>query len=131
MPISFNAALGSHEQALLLRTERMRLQSSNIANAETPGYKARDFNFAEALKQATGNGMRMQTTNVGHMQPHGTTTMGTNLQYQVPMQPSMDGNTVDLQQERARFSENAVAYQATLRFLSGKFTGMKNALKGD
>ena len=136
MPISFNAALGSHEQALHLRAERMKVLASNIANAETPGYKAKDFNFADALKQATGNqaagnGIRMQTTQAGHMPAQGTTALGTEMQSRVPMQPSMDGNTVDIQQERAKFSENAVAYQTTLKILNGKFKGMISALKGD
>lgn len=131
MPISFNAALGSHEQALLLRGERMKVLASNIANAETPGYKAKDINFAEALKQATGDGMRMQATRAGHMQAQGTTSMGAEMKYRVPVQPSLDGNTVDIQRERANFSENAVAYQTTLKILNGKFKGMISALKGD
>ncbi len=136
MPISFSAALGSHEQALQLRAERMKVLASNIANAETPGYKAKDFNFADALKQATGkqttgNGVRMQTTQAGHMAAQGTTGMGAEMQYRVPMQPTIDGNSVDIQIERAKFSENAVAYQTTLKFLNGKFIGMKAALKGE
>jgi len=136
MPISFNAALGVHEQALQLRGERMKVLASNIANADTPGYKAKDFNFADALKQATGkqmtgNSVRMQATQAGHMSAQGTTNLGAEMKFRIPLQPSMDGNTVDIQQERAKFSENAVAYQTTLKILNGKFKGMMGALKGD
>ncbi|HKJ10413.1 MAG TPA: flagellar basal body rod protein FlgB, partial [Gammaproteobacteria bacterium] len=110
--------------------------ASNLANADTPNYKARDFNFKAALDQATsgskgGGSLPLLTDNSRQLQAPGTVAGGVHLQYRVPNQPSLDGNTVDSQQEKASFAQNAVQYQAALTFLSGRIKGLMGAIKGD
>ena len=131
MPFSFDALLGSHEKALALRQQRMMLIAGNLANADTPGYKARDIDFAEALKSATSRNLPVHTTRPGHISPAPTLSTQAALKYRIPQQAALDGNTVDMQAERARFADNAVRYQATLRFISGRFKGVIGALKGE
>lgn len=132
--------LNFHSDALLLRAERQRVISSNIANADTPGYVARDFNFAKTLKAAQGeNGSVRQalqaasTTHPEHM-PLPTESFGKDgkgrLAYSLSAQPSLDNNTVDLDRERANFVDNAVRYEATLRFLNGHSKTMLSAITG-
>lgn len=128
MPINFDKALGSHEQALYLQSRRAGVLASNLANADTPHYKARDLDFRSALQQA-GHRVRMAATNPHHLQARGANLPGGELRYRIPNQPSLDGNTVDLDAEQAAFAENALRYQATLRFLGGRFRGMINAMK--
>jgi len=132
MALNFSNALGVHEQALTLRTQRTTMLASNIANADTPGYKARDMDFGSLLAQATsGRGdVAMQQTHSRHI----TGMPGLNdpaALYRVPAQPSIDGNTVDEQIENAAFARNALEHQASFQFLNGKFTGMIKALKGE
>lgn len=129
MPINFEKMLGSHEKALMIQARRATVISSNIANADTPGYKARDFDFKQILKSSSNDMLSLQKTNGAHMQSSGTDSMGMELKYRMPGQPSLDGNTVDLDLEKAEFSENSVRYQITLRFLTGRFSGMMKALK--
>ncbi|MFZ3125910.1 MAG: flagellar basal body rod protein FlgB [Acidovorax sp.] len=136
--------LDFHGNALLLRAERQRAIASNIANADTPGYVARDFNFAEALRDATGS-----STGTAHLVSGGTGNAGTTdprhiplpsanlgsgsrgtLGYGVQTQPSLDNNTVDLDRERANFVDNAVRYEATLRFINGQAKTMLSAIQG-
>ena len=141
MPISFESALGIHQQALSLRTTRTEMLASNMANADTPGYKARDIDFNSALQasvdkqhqlQQTGSqrAASLRTTNPGHIQLDVSETNFETL-YRVPNQSALDGNTVDEQLEKSAFAENALRYQASLEFLSGKFKGMIAALKGE
>jgi flagellar basal-body rod protein FlgB len=136
MPISFDSALGIHQQALSLRTTRTEMLASNIANADTPGYKARDVDFKSALQASVHQHHQLQhagslrTTNPGHIQLDMAETNAETL-YRVPNQSSLDGNTVDEQLEKSAFAENALRYQASLQFLSGKFKGMITALKGE
>lgn len=141
MPISFDSALGIHQQALSLRTKRTEMLASNIANADTPGYKARDIDFKSALQvsvdkhdqlQQTGSQYAgsLNTTNSGHIQLDVSDTNFETL-YRVPNQSALDGNTVDEQLEKSAFAENALRYQASLEFLSSKFKGMISALKGE
>jgi flagellar basal-body rod protein FlgB len=119
--------------SLALRSERQRLLASNIANADTPGYLARDFNFATALRQATGaqaNASAPMATQPGHI---GTPPGGRaepNLLYARPAQSNLDGNSVDMDRERAAFADNAVKYEATLRFINGHVRTMLDAIKG-
>jgi len=129
--INFDAALGNHVQALGIYGQRAKVLSSNIVNADTPGYKARDLDFRSILDQQQLKAVRLETSEPDHM-PLPALNGGPNqLLYRTPMQPSLDGNTVDTQQEVAAFSENAMRYQATLQFLSGKFKGMVSALRGE
>ena len=130
MPINFDSALGVMPQALQTRSRRTEVLASNIANAETPGYKARDFDFRTALGKAQAGQLSLKTTSSGHISDGSLPGGPETLQYRIPNQPSVDGNTVDTQLEQAAFSRNAVHYQATLTFLGGKFKGLQNAIKG-
>ena len=109
---------GIHAAALELRSQRMGLITSNIANAATPGYKAKDIDFATALKAKTSGMTTDQATSAATL-------------YRVPLMPSLDGNTVELPTEQIAFSENAVGYSTTLSFISGRVNTITRALKGD
>ena len=126
--------------ALTLRAERQRLLASNIANADTPGYVARDMKFAEALTAATGGGGAMSVSKESRAGSYGTTEAGhiplsdfserSTLGYAVQTQPSLDNNSVDMDRERAAFMDNAVRYEATLRFINGQAKTMLSAIQG-
>jgi flagellar basal-body rod protein FlgB len=132
--------LDFHGQALKLRSDRERLIASNIANADTPGYVARDMNFTQALKEATGSmaaASTLKATQAGHIGvgangPQGP--MGSrgdaNLEYATASQTNLDRNTVDMDRERANFADNTVRYEATLRFINGNVRTMLDAIKG-
>ncbi|MEX2475147.1 flagellar basal body rod protein FlgB [Marinobacter sp.] len=131
MAISFDNALGVHPQALLAREKRAEVLANNMANADTPGFKARDVDFRAMMERAQqdASGFGMSRTDDGHMD----TSMGgadSELLYRTPHQPSVDGNTVDAQQEQSRFMRNAMDYQASFQFLDSKFSGLKKALTG-
>lgn len=113
--------LDFHAQALLLRSERQRLIASNIANADTPGYVARDFDFSRALREATSG------ASVGQRPQSGSELA---LRYATNSQNSMDSNTVDMDRERASFADNTVKYEATLRFITRSMRTMMDAMKG-
>jgi len=129
MPINFDNALGIHLQALDVRRQRTELLASNIANADTPGYKAKDIDFRAALQQANKMNVEMARTHSGHQNLNPSTPFYEH--FRVSEQPSLDGNTVDIQQEKAAVAENSVRYQTTLTFLTRKFSGMINAFKGE
>ena len=123
-------------QALTLRAERQRVIASNIANADTPGYQARDLDFSTALKAATnqlpaaGQMGQMATTQRGHMAlPGGATATEAALRYATPSQTNLDSNSVDMDRERASFAENSVKYEATLRFINSHVREMLDAMK--
>lgn len=132
MPINFDTALGVHEQALYTRARRAEVLGSNIANVDTPGYKARDIDFKEAL----GNARQSQSVGLAATQPGHISTssaqreVAADIKYRNPYQPSQDGNTVELHIEQAQFADNAIRYQSTLTFLGSKFSGLKNAITG-
>jgi len=131
MPLNFDKALGSHERALMIQSRRTSAISSNIVNADTPEYKARDVDFKQVLKRSQGDFLSMKATSSKHMQAEGVDTMGVALKYRIPLQPSLDGNTVDLDQEKSAYAENAMRYQTTLQFLTGRFQGIRGALRGE
>ena len=124
-------ALEFQTQALVLRAERQRLIASNIANADTPGYQARELDFANALRQATGadNGRGMATTHAGHETGLQSLREEPGLLYARHSQDTIDRNTVDLDRERASFADNSVKYEATLRFINGSVRSMLDAMK--
>lgn len=122
---------GIHEQALLLRSQRAEILAANIANADTPGFRARDFDFAAALRQASVAQSELDRGHTVHFPVASTADSELRLQYRIPLQPSLDGNTVDLDVERAAFMENAMRYQASLRFLSGRVRGLLTAIRGE
>lgn len=109
---------GIHGDALQLRSQRLGLITSNLANAGTPGYKARDLDFSAALKASQSG---MNTDQAG----------ATAIRYRVPVMPSMDGNTVETATEQVAFAETAVGYQATLSFIRGRVESLTRALKGE
>ena len=130
MALSFDKALGIHADALQVRSRRLELLASNLANADTPNYKARDIDFRAALGDAQqGQGLAIRRTHAAHIST-GASGHGMEPQYRVPSQPSLDGNTVDPQLEQAAFSQNAIQYQASLDFLNARFRGLRNALGG-
>lgn len=125
-------ALGIHPQALSVGARRLETLAANMANADTPQFKARDIDFRSALNDAVtsrANAAELKTTHAGHLT--GTTSGSAELLYRVPNQPSLDGNTVDSQMEQAAFSEAAVRYQASLDFLGSRVDGLRKALRGD
>ena len=131
--------LDFHGQALALRSERQRLIASNIANADTPGYVARDMNFAQALKEATGtatNAAVLNTSQAGHIGGGAGGTVASNrsteanLLYAAPSQTNLDRNTVDMDRERASFADNTVKYEATLRFINQNVRTTLSAITG-
>ncbi|MEI6415905.1 MAG: flagellar basal body rod protein FlgB [Pseudomonadota bacterium] len=123
-------AFGVHAQALLLRERRAEVLAANLANADTPGYKARDFDFEKILKQEYGPPLRLSQTAEAHIQPEAGLVPPSQMDYRVPNQASLDGNTVDPQIEYTNFSSNNQAYQASLNFLNGKIRTLRTALKG-
>jgi len=133
MSINFNNALGIHEQALGLRTRRAEVLANNLANADTPGFKARDIDFKSALNQAQNQSGAMAATrsHAGHQSGVGGNAGDAGLLYRNPMQPSIDGNTVDSQVEMAQYTRNAMDFQASFEFLSGRFKGLMTAIRGD
>lgn len=131
MLINFDQALGNHALAMKLRARRAEVLASNIANADTPGYKARDLDFRAALKTESMK-FGMSRTHAAHMSTTGGGAGdGAQLVYRIPNQATLDGNTVSVQQEQAAFAENSLRYQASLRFLKGKFSSMISALRGE
>ena len=126
---------GIHATALKLRANRAQVLAANIANADTPNYKARDIDFKQSLAQAVGKAggksSEMITTHARHLDVSGNSSMGTELLYRTPTQPSLDGNTVELQAERSAFLENSMMYQASLRFMNGKISGLITAIRGE
>lgn len=132
MAISFDSALGIHEQALNARVRRAEVLANNLANADTPGFKARDIDFQSALAQAqAASDFEMARSHAGHMGVNDSGGAGDELLYRVPQQPSIDGNTVDTQQEQSRFMRNAMDFQASFQFLNSRFTGLTKAIKGE
>jgi flagellar basal-body rod protein FlgB len=123
-------ALGIHEQALKLRGRRAEVLAANIANADTPGYKARDFDFQEMLQREVRDTPRMKVTHPGHIQAESGIVPPSRMGYRIPSQPSLDGNTVDTQLEHTAYAANALEYQASLRFLSGTIKTLRTAIKG-
>ena len=127
--------LAGPTQALGLRASRAEALSSNIANADTPHYKARDFDFPAALRSAMGAQgplppVQLLRTSARHLGAALGSTLPVALQYRVPVQPSIDGNTVELDTELAQFSDNALRMQADLTFLSSRIRTLQTAISG-
>ena len=132
MAISLDKVFGVHEAALRLRAQRTEVLASNLANADTPNYKAKDIDFQAAMKQATGSsgGGSLKTTHKGHIGSAGLGGLDAHVKFRMPTQPALDGNTVETHVEQAAFAKSAMEYQATLRFFEGKGKGIINAIKG-
>ena len=135
MPLSIDSYLGVQQDALKVQSKRMEVLAKNLANVDTPNYKAQDIDFKTALAQAgsPGAALPLATTTANQISNSATTgdidTSGA-LKYRVPLAPSLDGNTVDAQLEQAAFADNTVRYQATLTFLSGSLKDLVTAITG-
>lgn len=132
MPISLDSVLGVHVQALQLRSKRSEVLASNLANADTPNYKARDINFSSTLSnEAESSAGLLKSTNKNHIKDAMAPTGSPVMLYRIPNQSSLDGNTVDTQVEQAEFAKNAVQYEATVTLLQHKLRGLRSAIRGD
>ena len=132
MPINLDSYLGNLATALELRGKRAAVLASNMRNAEPPNYTARFFVLTAAVGLAPGEQLTLRATARGHIGPEGAGGGAQPaLQYRIPQQPSLDGNTVDIQHEKSAFTENAVMYQSTLSFLDSRIKGLKSALRGE
>ena len=131
-----DAALQFGTEALNLRAQRQEILASNIANADTPGYQARDIDFASELNRALekgraqGSGLSLEVTSARHIPAQTATPPSMDLLYRIPDQPSMDGNTVDMDRERTQFADNSLKYQTDLTLISSQIKGMMNVLQG-
>lgn len=132
MPLNLDAYLGVHSAALKLRSQRTELLANNLANSDTPNFRARDIDFKEALAKAThaDGSVQLTSTNQSHLGTVGANGSSAELKYRTPLAPSLDGNTVDPQLEQSAFAENAVHYQTTLAFLGAKFRNLMTAITG-
>jgi flagellar basal-body rod protein FlgB len=133
--INFQQALGMSESALRLRAQRAEVLSANLANADTPNYKAKDFDFHAALQNAqqqqqqTRGGLML--TQDRHIEGGGQSLPGVNMTYRTPTQPSIDGNTVDEHIEHAEFMANSLEFQTAFTLLNSRFKGLISAIRGE
>ena len=140
MSINFDTALGSLPQSLTLRSQRAEALAANLANADTPGYLARDLPFAALMSGAQQDQMRMHTQGPMHYSNSYSSAAGNfadgdsteaELRYRIPVQPSVDGNTVDSQAEMATFAQNNVQFEAAFSFLNARLHGLISAIRGE
>jgi len=132
--ISLDNALGIHPDALQLRSQRTQILANNIANADTPGFKAQDIDFKQMLEnKMAGSSGTLATTrsHPGHMTSNGGGFEAAEMMYRMPSMPSLDGNSVDAQVEQAEFAENSLQFMASLRFVNGRLGGLLTAIKGE
>lgn len=121
---------GSLAPALRVHSERLGVLAGNIANADTPGYLARDIDFRSVLKGTDSLPMRLAQTTAGHLPINGATTTSSPTQWRIPTQPSADGNTVEGPVEQAAYMDAALRYQAALRFIDGRMSSIRTAIQG-
>ena len=126
----FDNIFGIHEQALLVHGQRIGVLATNLANADTPNYKARDIDFSEVLAHSDGAPLPMSVTQASHISFNDSELSAGQLKYRNPYQASLDGNTVEMPVEQAAFSENNVRYQASLTFINQKIAELQLAIAG-
>jgi flagellar basal-body rod protein FlgB len=126
----FDNLFGIHEQALLLHGQRLGVLATNLANADTPNYKARDIDFSAVLAGTDDAALPLNVTEDGHISLQSGDTPAVDLQYRNPYQASLDGNTVEMPVEQAAFAENNVRYQASLAFINMQIADMQLAIAG-
>ena len=125
----FENIFGIHEQALMVQGQRMGVLAANLANADTPGYKARDIDFAAVLSQSQGDtALPLEATNAGHITLGSADSPTGEVKYRNPYQASLDGNTVEMPIEQAAFSETNVRYQASLTFINSRISELTLAI---
>lgn len=131
MALDIFAMIDLHGRSLAVSNQRMELLAANLANADTPHYKARDLDFRTAMQEVAGAGgeLSLAATRSGHLGGNDGGARATAM-YRNPDQPSLDGNTVDPQRENAAFAETAVRYQTSLTFLQSRLQGLRNAITG-
>jgi flagellar basal-body rod protein FlgB len=129
LPLHSDNVFAVHERALAIGSQRLQLLAANVANADTPHYKARDIDFKAAMQSAEQDSVPLTNTHSRHISAGAGPNRATPM-YRVPDQPSLDGNTVDGQRESAVIGETAVRYQATLTFLNQKIRGLRLAITG-
>ncbi len=125
----FDSALSLHGQALSARSKRVEVIARNIANADTPHYKAQDLNFNQIFKQSSEEQLR--TTRDKHFDLPAAGAAEAGLLYRVPFNTSFDGNTVEMNIEQAQYGKAAAEYQATLSFFQNSVSGLRKAMRGD
>ena len=130
MAISFDKGFELHAKGMLLRSQRAEVIANNIANADTPGYKAKGMDFQQAMQQASQQQqMGINKTHANHFDVR--TSTQSNVDFRIPDQPDTgDGNTVNVQMERNLYLENSLEYQASVQFLNGKIKALKNVISG-
>ena len=122
-------ALGIHERAIAVRNRRVELISQNIANADTPNYKARDLDFKKLI--AGVEGMKVMATDKRHYEIANLENTPDGLKFRVPFNSATDGNTVEMSVEQAQYAKATADYQATLMFLENRISGIRKALRGE
>ncbi|MEX1056945.1 MAG: flagellar basal body rod protein FlgB, partial [Natronospirillum sp.] len=120
-----------HPTALTTRANRSEVLANNLSNADTPGFKARDFDFQAVLRGEVDQRRSVAVNRTDEHHLAGRASAENALDYRVPHQPSIDGNTVDPHYEHAQFTQNALSYNATFEFLNSKFNGLRNVLRGE
>jgi len=126
----FQNVFGIHEQALLLHGQRLGVLAENIANSDTPNYKARDIDFSAVLSGTESQALSLAVTNAGHIALGEAAQGSAELKYRNPYQASLDGNTVEMPVEQAAFAENNVRYQASLGFINSQIAELSLAING-
>lgn len=130
MPVNFDRAFGIHDDALLLFERRNQLITENIVNADTPDYKARDMDFETVLQNTQSQSVALKGSHKNHINLN-QQPFSEDIKFREVDQSAADGNTVDLQKEKAAFAENSIRYQVSLQILSRKISGLKSAFKGE
>lgn len=135
MPLNLDQLFASHLHALQIGNRRIELLAANIANADTPGYLARDIDFRSAMQNAAdagaGHSVQLRATQAGHMNTSDRGLEFAPARYRTAVQPSLDGNTVDTERESAAIAEAAIRYEAALMFFNSKISGLRTAITGD
>lgn len=135
MPLDIDAAFGIHAQALMTRSYRAQVLAANLVNADTPNYKARDIDFRATLNRARGQSrpeaVLLRVSHPAHIGNAQSGVSAGELLYRIPSQPSIDGNTVETQVEKAAFTRNALQYMTSLTFLNGRIAGLLTAIRGE
>jgi flagellar basal-body rod protein FlgB len=132
MVSALNQFFDYRQKVMNLHANRQQVLATNIANADTPNFKARDIDFASALKrvQSGEGGFSMSRTQAAHLEPSSGSIAGSLTKFRAAVQPSIDGNTVDMNVEMARFTDNAIRYQADIGFMQSQIAGLKSAISG-
>ncbi len=134
MPGGFDSIFGIYEQAVNVRTKRAEIIANNIANSDTPGYKAKDIDFRSVLSGQMASQRvsgQMRLTDDQHVTQLIEPTAISGMKYRNPVQPAIDGNTVDMNVEKSRYAENALRFQASFTFLNGRIKGIMGAIRGE